>query len=140
MISMGFEKFGFVSYVSQTKIGEFTEYLKKNQLMGTKCKKCGKVYFPPRGDCISCLGDEVEWVEINGDGKLVTYTEVNFAPTGFQEDVPYILALGLLNSGQQVFARFSKDVSLEQVKSGMSVQLVPCQIDEDRVTYEFQIP
>ncbi|MFX1509442.1 MAG: Zn-ribbon domain-containing OB-fold protein [Promethearchaeota archaeon] len=137
---MGFEQFGLISYVSQAKIGEFTEFLKNNQLMGTQCKKCGKIYFPPRGDCISCVGDEVEWVEIKGDGKLVTYTEVNFAPTGFQEDVPYILALGLLNSGQQVFARFSKDVSLEQLQIGMAVQLVPRKLDENRVTYEFQVP
>lgn len=136
---MGFEQFGFVSYVSQSKIGEFTEHLKNNRLMGTKCKKCGKVYFPPRGDCTSCLGVEIEWVEIKGNGKLVTYTQVNFAPTGFQDDVPYILALGKLNSGQHVFARFAKDVPLERVESGMDIQLVPCKIDEERVTYEFQI-
>ena len=136
---MSFERFGFISYVSQTKIGEFTEYLKNNRLMGTKCKKCGKVYFPPRGDCTSCLGEEIEWVEIQGEGKLVTFTQVNFAPTGFQKDVPYILALGQLNSGQYVFARFSKDVSLEQLKIGMALQLVPCKIDEERVTYEFQV-
>ncbi|MFX0078880.1 MAG: Zn-ribbon domain-containing OB-fold protein [Candidatus Hermodarchaeota archaeon] len=136
---MGFEQFGFVSYVSQAKISEFTEHLKNNRLMGTRCKKCGKVYFPPRGDCTSCLGEEIEWVEIKSDGKLVTYTQVNFAPTGFQDDVPYILALGQLNSGQYVFARFAKDVPLEQVKIGMDIQLVPCKIDEERVTYEFQV-
>jgi len=137
---MGFEQFGFVSYVSQAKIGKFTEYLKNNRLMGTKCKKCGKVYFPPRGDCTSCFGEEIEWIEMKGEGKLVTYTEVNFAPTGFQDDVPYILALGQLNSGHYVFARFAKDVQMEQVKSGMAIQLVPFRIDEERITYEFQIP
>ncbi len=136
---MGFEKFGFVSYVSQSKISEFTEHLKNNRLMGTKCKKCGKVYFPPRGDCTSCLGEEIEWVEIKGEGKLITYTQVNFAPTGFQEDVPYILALGQLNSGQYVFARFAKNVLLERVKIGMGIRLVPFKIDEERVTYEFQV-
>lgn len=136
---MGFEQFGFISYVSQAKIGEFIDHLKNNRLMGTKCKKCGKVYFPPRGDCTSCLGEEIEWVEVKGEGKLVTYTQVNFAPTGFQDDVPYILALGQLNSGQYVFARFAKDVPLERVKTGMDLQLVPCKIDEERVTYEFQV-
>ncbi len=136
---MGFEQFGFVSYVSQAKISEFIEHLKNNRLMGTKCKKCGKVYFPPRGDCTSCLGEEIEWVKVKGAGKLVTYTQVNFAPTGFQDDVPYILALGQLNSGQYVFARFARDVPLEHVKIGMEIKLVPCTIDEERVTYEFQI-
>ena len=137
---MGFEQFGHVSYVSQTKISEFAEHLKNGLLMGTKCKKCGAIYFPPRADCTECLTDEIEWVKVNGDATLVTFTQVNFAPTAFQDDVPYILALGKLTEGQQVFARIGKKVPMEQIKIGMKLQLVPINLGDNRVSYEFKLP
>ncbi len=135
---MGYELFGNVSYVAQTKIGEFVEHLKRGQLMGTKCEKCQTVYFPPRADCPKCLVDKMEWVKVNGDAILVTFTEVNFAPTGFE--APYILALGRLNSGQQVFARMAKDIPFDKLKVGMKVKLAPISLRDDRVAYEFNLP
>lgn len=137
---MGFELFGNVSYVSQTKISEFVEHLKDGRLMGTKCKKCGTIYFPPRAECVSCLVDDVEWTEISGDVTLITFTQVNFAPTGFQEDAPYILALGRFSGSQQVFARIGKEVPVDQIKVGMKLKLAPIKLGKDRVSYEFKLP
>ncbi len=134
---MSYELFGNVSYVSQTKISEFVEHLKRGQLMGTKCEKCQAVFFPPRADCPKCLAEKMEWVEVSGEATLITFTEVNFAPTGFE--APYILALGRLIGGQQVFARMGKDVSFDQLKVGMKLKLVPAQIGEERVSYEFHL-
>ena len=58
---MGFEKFGQISFTSQTKAGEFVEYLEKGELRGTKCRSCGRVFFPPRADCSFCLSDDMEF-------------------------------------------------------------------------------
>ena len=48
----------------------FNQFLKEEKLMGTKCKKCGHVSFPPRADCIKCLSPDFEWIETNGQGTL----------------------------------------------------------------------
>src|SRR6266700_1819757 len=50
--SLGFEKFGRFGYVSQTKINPLLSYLEKGQIAATRCKKCGRTYFPPRAECL----------------------------------------------------------------------------------------
>jgi len=90
---MGFEKFGHVSFTSQTKIAEFVGYLEQGQLMGTKCQGCGVDFFPPRADCSNCYGSSMEWFAINGTGEVMGFTRLNYAPAGFEQDVPYALAL-----------------------------------------------
>lgn len=133
---MGFEKFGRVSFTAQTKTKDFVEYLEKGELRGTKCRSCGRQFFPPRSDCSYCLSSEMEWFLIEGEGSLVTYTKVNYAPTGFEADVPYILALADFN-GIKVFGRFNKDVSEEQLKVGMNVKAVTCSLPGGQLSYEF---
>ena len=53
-------------------------------------------------ECADCLFSEVEWFELGGIGKLLTYSEVNYGPTGFENDTPYRLALAEF-SGVKVF-------------------------------------
>ena len=88
-----FKKFGTVSFTAITKTNDFIDHLEKGQVMGTRCTDCGIAFFPPRADCHQCLSSNVEWFEIAGEGKLVTYSKLEFAPIGFQEDVPYCIAL-----------------------------------------------
>ena len=133
---MGFEKFGVVSFTSQTRAAAFVDYLEKGELRGTKCNVCGRVFFPPRADCSWCMSKDVEWVEIKGEGTVVSYTKVNYGPTGFEKDVPYILALVDFD-GVKVFGRFSKTVAEESVKVGMAVKAATLALPEGRVTYEF---
>ncbi|MGP8070067.1 MAG: hypothetical protein ACLP5V_09270 [Candidatus Bathyarchaeia archaeon] len=44
---MGFEKFGWVSFASQTKVSKFIEYLEAGKIYCTKCLECGLKQFPP---------------------------------------------------------------------------------------------
>jgi uncharacterized OB-fold protein len=133
---MGFEKFGVVSFTSQTRASAFMDYLEKGELRGTKCNECGRVFFPPRADCSWCMSKNVDWVEIKGPGTLVSYTKVNYGPTGFEDDVPYILALVDFN-GVKVFGRMSKSVEESNVNVGMPLKFAPLTITQDKLTYEF---
>jgi uncharacterized OB-fold protein len=133
---MGFERFGQVSFTSQTKAGAFVEYLEKGELRGTKCRSCGRVFFPPRADCSFCLSSDMEWFKVEGQGTLVSFTKVNYGPTGFEADVPYILALVDFN-GIRVFGRFSKAVPEEQIGVGMIVKAVTSTLSGDQMSYEF---
>ena len=70
-----FKKFGTVSFTSITKINDFVDYLEKGQVVGTKCKDCGLSFFPARADCYQCLSSNMEWFEVFGTGKLVSYSK-----------------------------------------------------------------
>jgi hypothetical protein len=133
---MSFEKFGEISYISETKVADFVKHLEEGKIMGTRCKKCGRLYFPPRADCTECLSSEIEWIPLSGRGKLITYTTAYFAPAGFE--APYTIALAELEEGVRVFTRMGKDVKEDEVKIGMKVKLVPVKLPNGRITYELR--
>ncbi|RLI29030.1 MAG: DNA-binding protein [Candidatus Hecatellales archaeon] len=136
---MGFEKFGKISYIRETKVAPFVDYLEQGKVMATRCRSCGKMYFPPRMDCEQCMtSDNMEWKEIVNEWKILTYTVSEFAPTGFEDDVPYILAIAESAEGLRVFTRLSKDVKEEQLQSDMKFKLAPVRLPDGKITYELQ--
>jgi len=135
---MGFEQFGKVSFASQTKVDAFVELLQKEGLHATQCRVCGKAYFPPRADCASCLSSDMEWFRVEGKGKLVSYTRAYFGPTGFEEDVPYVLAVADFNK-VKVFGRLKVDLPEDGLKTGMSVQVKTLTLTGGKISYEFEL-
>ena len=132
-----FKKFGTVSFTSITKTNDFIDFLEGGKVMGTRCKDCGLVFFPPRADCYKCLASNVEWFEVSGKGKLLTYSELKFAPVGFQDDVPYCIAL--LDYGKyKVFGRIAKDVPEDEIKVGMEMKTVANKTSNEQLNYVFQ--
>ena len=132
-----FKKFGTVSFTSITKTNDFIDFLEGGKVMGTRCKDCGQVFFPPRADCYQCLASNVEWFEVSGKGKLLTYSELKFAPVGFQDDVPYCIAL--LDYGKyKVFGRIAKDVPEDEIAVGMEMKTVVNKTSNEQLNYVFQ--
>ena len=89
-------------------------------------------------DCPTCLLSDVEWVKIDNEGKLVTYTVVQYGPSGFEDEAPYTLAIGDFGEGLRIFGRLNKDIKESDIKPGMGLKMVPVKVPEDRITYEFQ--
>jgi hypothetical protein len=136
--TLGFEKFGKIGYISETKIADFVSYLEKGKIMATRCRRCGRLYFPPRADCPNDLSTDMKWEELSGKCKLLTYTTAHFAPTGFQEDLPYILALAQCEEGVKVYARLSKNTDENKIHIGMDLKLTPVRLPNGRITYELK--
>jgi len=136
---LGFEKFGQSGYLSQTKVTPLISYLEKGVVAGTRCKNCGKLYFPPRVDCLDCRKSEVEWVPIDGKAKLVTFTQVYFAPPAFEQSTPYILGLAEFDNGLRVFAPVNSDIDLKELKPDLELVLKPKRAGEG-VFYELEKP
>lgn len=87
-----------------------------------KCKKCGKVNFPPRIVCPACHGREFEQVVVGTKGTLDTYTVIRVAPSQFVDQVPY--AIGIVNLGDNVRVLCQiADVEPEELKIGMKLRL-----------------
>jgi len=132
-----FKKFGTVSFTSITKTNDFVDYLEKGKVNGTRCKTCGLVFFPPRADCHQCLSDNMEWFEVSGTGKLVTYSKLEYAPIGFGDDVPYSIAL--LDYGDyKVFGRIDRDLPDEEIKVGMDMKTAANTLPNGQLNYVFQ--
>jgi uncharacterized protein len=128
--SLGFEKFGQLAYISQTKVTPLISYLEKGVVAGTRCKNCGKLYFPPRVDCLHCRKSEVEWVPIQGTARLVTFTEVYFGPPAFEQSTPYVLGLAEFDNGLRVFAPISHDIARGDLKTDLELVLRPAHSGE----------
>jgi uncharacterized OB-fold protein len=132
-----FSKFGTVSFTSITRINDFMDHLEQGRVMGTKCKDCGLVFFPPRADCYQCLSSNMEWFEVSGKGTLVTYSKLGFAPMGFGEDLPY--AIALLDYGDhKIFGRISNRVPEEDIRVGMEMKTVVNRLPNGQLNYVFE--
>ncbi len=78
---------------------EYNEALKENKLLGLKCPECGAITVPPKMTCQKCTSPDMEIVELKGKGKIRTFTTVNVAPEGREDEVPYIILLVELDEG-----------------------------------------
>jgi len=45
----------------------------EGKIKGLRCKDCGAVEFPPVPVCNDCGKFDMEWVEMSGDGELVSF-------------------------------------------------------------------
>ena len=88
----------------------YEQFLNEENLMGSRCKKCGALFVPPRPICIKCNADEMEWVEMKGKGKLAAFTCIAVGPPfmmkeGYDRDHPYCTGVVGLEEGVRVVAR-----------------------------------
>ena len=134
---MLFDNFGVISFTSDAKVSPFVGYLEKGKVMATRCQTCGRVFFPPKIDCPDCIVSTIEWVEISSIGTLLTFTVVHYGPSGFENEVPYILGIAQFSEGIKVLGRMSKTVNPNDVEVGMKVKLSPVKMSSERLIYEF---
>jgi uncharacterized OB-fold protein len=132
-----FKRFGTVSFTAITKTNDFVDYLEKGKVMGTKCKDCGALYFPPRSDCSKCLDSNMEWFEVSGTGKLMSFSELKYGPVGFEDDLPYTIAL-LDYGNHKVFGRISKDIPFEDLSIGMELKTQTTTLPNGQLGYVFE--
>jgi len=93
-------------------------------LIGTKCETCGKVYFPPRPICPKCRRKgRLREIKFSGKGKVYTHTTIYSAPTGFEDQVPYVIAIIELEEGAKVLGQIV-DCEPDEVKIGSGVEKV----------------
>jgi len=119
-----------------SRTSKFWEGLKEGKVYATTCQKCGKLHFPPVADCGDCGSSEVEWTKLDGEGELVTFTEVFVKPASFSKEPSYIVAIARLKEGVKALAWLT-GVEREDVNVGMKVKLVAKVTSDGRAVYEF---
>ena len=93
------------------------------RLVGEVCEKCGAKIFPPRDVCPECEAPAQTAFAFSGRGEVYSYSTVYHPPRGFEEFVPYMVALVQLEEGPMVTAQLT-DVNAGDVHIGMPVEMV----------------
>jgi len=107
------------------RIYKFYENLREGKFTTTKCKKCGRVSYPPRVICPECYSDELEWIELPKRGKVVVVVE-KWGGVPICYEPPLIDAWIDLGKDSPVKRILSRMVNCppETLKEGDEVQLV----------------
>jgi len=110
---------------------EYWEHTKDSQLAMPYCKDCEEFFFYPRERCPACTSTDVEYRQVSGRGKLVTYTTIHRAPTkNYQEMVPYVNVLVDLNEGVRMMGNIDVE-SEDELTIGMPVEVTFVETETD---------
>lgn len=100
-------------------------------LEGSYCTTCSNYFFPKRAVCPNCRRKgKIEDKVLKPEGEIVSYTTVNSAPSGFELNVPYVLAFVKLADGPSLVGEVV-DVDESEVSIGKHVSVVFRKIQED---------
>ena len=100
------------------------------RLVGEVCGRCGARLFPPRDICPQCGEPAAPPYAFSGRGEVYSFSTLYQAPEGYEEYVPYTVALIKLEEGPLVTAQLT-DVDPEQVRIGMPVEMVTRKLREE---------
>ena len=100
------------------------------RLVGEVCDHCGAKLFPPRDVCPECSKPAATPYTFSGKGEIYSYSTLYQAPKGFEEFVPYTVALVRLDEGPMITAQLT-DVDAGEVEIGMPVEMVTRRMQED---------
>ena len=115
----------------------FIDHLKERKLYGTRCKKCGNEYLPPRERCqCNAPAESMEWFQQEDlTGTLATFTVIRFAPDAIVdktgEDM-YVIGIIEFTNGKRMMAQIRGLMTMPKV--GMAVKLDFEDLDSERVT------
>ena len=86
---------------------EYNEALKRDKLLGLKCKECGTINVPPKMVCGQCTSLNMEVVELSGQGNIQTFTTVFVAPEGREAEAPYTIVMVELDEGPWIMGNLT---------------------------------
>jgi len=106
-------------------VEEYLKNIEEGIFKAYRCVDCGVVIAPPSGSCYECGSNNMEWTQVSGNGKLVSFTVIHVAPAEFVEEAPYYVAIVELEEGTRVSARLLgfDPLKPEEVKLGISLKL-----------------
>lgn len=102
----------------------FREIKDNGRIMGTKCQKCQLIYLPPRIYCERCFGELKEWVEIEGKGKVHSYTAVHIDLDGNRLNKPVLMTVIEFSGVHGGLVHKLGEIAFEDAKIGLEVEVV----------------
>ena len=96
------------------------------------CESCGRISYPPRDACPSCLSVRLHWREVAGAGTILAETTIRTTTDSyFRERTPWRVGTIRLDAGPMLKAHLHGDVAVDEPvrvrayldKSGNAVML-----------------
>lgn len=91
--------------------------MSKETLIAYRCQKCGRVMNPKHFRCLSCNGRDFEEVSVEGECKLLTFTDVWNLPWGI-DDRSRLLGIVEFENGLKAMGW----LKTTEVKTGMRLK------------------
>ncbi len=105
----------------------FWEAANDERLVVQNCGSCDRLHFPPRPACDQCgSGDNLEWKEMSGRGKIYNYGVVYDCPiASLKDDLPFNLAAIMLDEDPGILMySHLPGTPPDEVPVGASVQVI----------------
>ena len=110
-------------------INSYFDEIKQKKISGTRCKECGRIHLPPRVICDQCKSQNLDFIELAGEGTLQAYSVV-YVPTskmvaaGFGRENPNCVGIVKMSEGPMVSAEiFGFDLTQpEKIKIGTALK------------------
>jgi uncharacterized protein len=103
-------------------VSSFYKFVSENRLMAAKCNDCGALFLPPKPMCTRCLSLNLKWTEVEGVGKLLSYTIIHVAPEQFQAMAPYSVGIVEFKNGLRLPGMI-RDISPEELNVGIDMKI-----------------
>lgn len=102
----------------------FLEAWRDGRLVVQRCRDCGLTFFYPRPMCPRCWSAELQWVESQGRGRIVSFSRIHRpVHPSFADEIPVVLAEIALSEGATLLARVVCEDPMA-IASGMPVTLL----------------
>jgi uncharacterized OB-fold protein len=96
------------------------------KIIAPRCGTCGKVFMPPRKVCPACFTENTEWVDVSGEGTLVSFSVARRRLEAIPADkkLPVIWGLVRLDGADTALLHYLDEVDPGDVRIGMRVKAV----------------
>ncbi|MHA1750753.1 MAG: Zn-ribbon domain-containing OB-fold protein [Candidatus Helarchaeota archaeon] len=111
--------------VRSAELSPYALGLLEGKIMGTKCPKCGDVFFPPRVNCwnLDCKLTKTEWIELPQTGKVHTYTIAGWSGRSSLKRLPFVLAYVILDGVTTAVANEIREINPWNAEFNMLVKV-----------------
>jgi len=119
--------FPTVYYVGEFRTRFFEEIRDAKQIFGVRCPLCECVYVPPRATCPRCFTKLSEWILLENQGTLLTYTTIYYdirVQAIQPKKPPYTLGIIKLNGADTGLVHFIDEYHDQDIKVGIKVEAV----------------
>lgn len=99
-------------------------------LVGSKCRGCGKEWFPPVNRCLKCGSRDLDEKPMPREGRVITYTTTLQLGESFKNYRPLTIGLVELDNGVRVVGQLV-DFKPGELRTGARVVAVVRKLRED---------
>ncbi|HWB38491.1 MAG TPA: Zn-ribbon domain-containing OB-fold protein [Rugosimonospora sp.] len=96
-------------YSANGEAPEHLDGLRAGRLVLPRCTRCGVLVWYPRAFCPACGTDEVEWVDVDGSGRVHSFAVVRKGTGAYADAGPYVVAYVDLDAGPRILTNVVGD-------------------------------